>query len=88
MVPRRLGGDDGRDDAAVPVPAAVVVAHASRALPTAIFGVGYLAVWTAFGVVAYALFRAVTSLDPGRLAWDQDGPYAAGAVIVLAGITS
>ena len=68
------------------VPAAVVVAHASRALPTAIFGVGYLAVWTAFGVVAYALFRAVTSLDPGRLAWDQDGPYAAGAVIVLAGI--
>ena len=33
------------------------------------------------------LFRAViSSLDPGRLAWDQDGPYAAGAVIVLAGI--
>ena len=68
------------------LPAAVTVARASRALPTAIFGVGYLAVWTAFGVVAYALFRAVTSFDPGRLAWDQDGPYAAGAVIVLAGI--
>ena len=28
----------------------------------------------------------VTSFDLGRLAWDQDGPYAAGAVIVLAGI--
>ena len=68
------------------VPAAVAVARASRALPTAIFGVGYLAVWTAFGVVAYALFRVVTSLDLGRLAWDQDGPYAAGAVIVLAGM--
>ncbi|HEX2495325.1 MAG TPA: DUF2182 domain-containing protein [Gaiellaceae bacterium] len=68
------------------VPAAVAVARASRALPTAIFGVGYLAVWTAFGVVAYALFRVVTSFDPGRLAWDQNGPYAAGAVIVLAGI--
>ncbi|MET1020163.1 MAG: DUF2182 domain-containing protein [Microterricola sp.] len=68
------------------VPAAVVVARTSRALPTAIFGVGYLAVWTAFGIVAYALFRAVTSLDLGRLAWDHDGPYAAGAVIVLAGI--
>ncbi len=55
-------------------------------MPTALFGVGYLAVWTAFGVVAYALFRLVTSFDLGRLAWDQDGPYAAGAVIVLAGI--
>ena len=50
-----------------------------------IFGVGYLGVWTAFGVVAYVLFRVVTSFDLGRLAWDQDGPYAAGAVIVLAG---
>ena len=68
------------------VPAAVAVARASRALPTAIFGVGYLAVWTAFGVLAYALFRGVTSLDLGRLAWDQDWPYAAGAVLVLAGI--
>jgi predicted metal-binding membrane protein len=68
------------------VPAAVAVVRVSRALPTALFGVGYLAVWTSFGVVAYALFRAVTSFDPGRLAWDQDGPYAAGAVIVVAGI--
>lgn len=68
------------------VPAAVAVARASRALPTAIFGLGYLAVWTAVGIVAYALFRVVTLLDLGRLAWDQDGPYAAGALIVLSGI--
>ncbi len=68
------------------VPAAVAVTRASRALPAALFGVGYLAVWTAFGVVAYALFRVVTSFDFGRFAWDRDGPYAAGAVIVLAGI--
>ena len=65
---------------------AVAAARASRGLPTTIFGVGYLAVWTAFGVLAYALFRAATSLDLGRLAWDQDGPYTAGALIVLAGI--
>ncbi len=68
------------------VPAAVAVTRASRALPTALFGVGYLAVWTAFGVVAYALFRVVTSFELGRFAWEQDGPYVAGAVIVLAGI--
>jgi predicted metal-binding membrane protein len=68
------------------VPAAVAATRASRALPTVLFGVGYLAVWTAFGVVAYALFRVVTSFDLGRFGWEQDGPYAAGAVIVLAGV--
>jgi predicted metal-binding membrane protein len=68
------------------VPSAAAVARAARAVPAVLFGVGYLAVWTAFGVAAYALFRVVTSLDLGRLAWDQVGPYAAGAVIVMAGI--
>jgi predicted metal-binding membrane protein len=68
------------------VPAARVVAQASRALPTALFAAGYLAAWTVFGLAAYALFRLVTSLDIGRLAWDQDGPYIAGAVIVAAGL--
>jgi predicted metal-binding membrane protein len=47
---------------------------------------GYLAVWTAYGVVAYGIYRLVGSLDLGRLAWDQDGPYAAGATIVAAGV--
>jgi predicted metal-binding membrane protein len=28
----------------------------------------------------------VTSLDVGRLAWDRGGPYAAGAVVVAAGL--
>lgn len=68
------------------VPSAAAVARAARAVPTVLFGVGYLAVWTAFGVAAYALFRVMTSFDLGRFAWDQDGPYAAGGVIVLAGI--
>ena len=68
------------------VPAALAVARASRTLPTVLFGAGYLAVWTAFGVVAYALLLVATSFDLGRFAWDRDGPYAAGGVIVLAGI--
>ena len=46
------------------VPAAVAVARASRALPTAIFAVGYLAVWTAFGIVAYVLFRVSDFAGP------------------------
>lgn len=67
-------------------PAAFLVARIRRGLPTLLFLVGYLAVWTAYGVVAYALFRFVTSFDTGWLAWDEGGPYVAGAVIVAAGI--
>ncbi len=68
-------------------PAAQLVARAARALPTTgLFAVGYLAAWTVFGLAAYGLFRLVTSFDIGRLGWDRDGPYVAGAVIVTAGI--
>jgi predicted metal-binding membrane protein len=68
-------------------PAAQLVARAARGLPTTVvFAAGYLAVWTALGLVAYGLFRLVTSLDFGRLAWERDGPYVAGGVIVAAGI--
>jgi len=47
---------------------------------------GYLAVWTGYGLLAYGVFRLVTSLDLGWLAWDGGGPYAAGAVVVAAGL--
>ena len=67
------------------VPAARHVARRSN-LPALLFGAGYLAIWTAYGLVAYGVFRLVTSFDTGWLAWDRDGPYAAGAVIVAAGL--
>jgi hypothetical protein len=47
---------------------------------------GYLTVWTAFGIVAYALFELVRSLDVDALAWSRDGPYAAAAVIAIAAV--
>jgi len=59
------------------------LARRARAL---LFTVGYLAVWTAYGLVAYALYRFVTSFDTGWLAWDQGGPYTAGGLIFAAGI--
>jgi predicted metal-binding membrane protein len=68
------------------VPAARHVARTAYRLPTLLFAAGYLAVWTGYGLVAYAVFRLVTSFDTGRLAWDRDGPYAAGAVLVAAGL--
>ena len=52
---------------------------------TAIFIAGYLVVWTAFGVVAYAAYRAIDTADPGGLEWDAQGPLVAGAAIAAAG---
>jgi predicted metal-binding membrane protein len=65
-------------------PAALLVARLRRGLPTLLFLAGYLAVWTGYGLAAYGLFRLVTSF--GWLAWDEGGPYVAGAVIAVAGI--
>jgi predicted metal-binding membrane protein len=40
---------------------------------SAAFVGGYLLVWTAFGLVAYALFEFVRSLDIDALSWSRDG---------------
>jgi predicted metal-binding membrane protein len=55
-------------------------------VPTWIFVAGYLAVWTAYGLLAYGVFRLVKSLDPGFLAWDEQGPYVAGGAVIAAGL--
>jgi predicted metal-binding membrane protein len=67
-------------------PAAAGLARRAPYVPTVLFAAGYLAVWTVFGVVAYGVYRLVGELDVGRLAWDSDGPYAAGAAIAAAGL--
>jgi predicted metal-binding membrane protein len=66
--------------------AAQHVARLARRAPTLLFAAGYLAVWTGYGLLAYAVFRLVTSLDLGWLAWNRGGPYATGAVVVAAGL--
>jgi predicted metal-binding membrane protein len=55
-------------------------------VPTWIFVAGYLLAWTGYGLVAYGVFRAVTGLDTGFLAWDEDGPWVAGGAIAAAGL--
>jgi predicted metal-binding membrane protein len=67
-------------------PAARHVARLARRVPTLLFAAGYLAVWTGYGLLAYGVFRLLTSLDTGWLAWDRGGPFAAGAVVVAAGL--
>jgi predicted metal-binding membrane protein len=64
----------------------MLAARLRRGLPTLVFLAGYLAVWTAYGLAAYGLFRLVTSFDTGWLAWDEGGPYVAGGVILAAGL--
>jgi predicted metal-binding membrane protein len=75
--------------AAMMLPSVVSVAGhiarlAHRSL-TVLFVVGYLAVWIVYGLAAYGLYRFVSSLDAGWLAWHEGGPWVAGAVIAAAG---
>lgn len=53
---------------------------------TAWFVAGYVAVWTAYGLVAFGLFRLVRAHHPSLLGWDHAGPIVAGAAIVVAGL--
>ncbi len=51
---------------------------------TGLFIAGYVVVWTAFGLLAYAAFDLVGSLDLGALSWDRGGRFVAGAVLLAA----
>jgi predicted metal-binding membrane protein len=53
---------------------------------TALFVAGYLLVWTAAGLTAYALFELGRAIDPAFLAWDEAGRYVTGGVIVAAAV--
>jgi predicted metal-binding membrane protein len=48
------------------------------------FAGGYLLTWTAFGLVAYALYELARSIDVAALSWDRGGRYAGAAVIAVA----
>jgi predicted metal-binding membrane protein len=55
-------------------------------VPTWVFLAGYLAAWIAYGLLAYGVFRLITAVDSGFLAWDEAGPYVAGGAIAAAGV--
>lgn len=55
-------------------------------VPTWIFVLSYLAVWTTYGLAAYSLYRLVAHFDFGVLDWDRGGRYLAGGVIAAAGL--
>lgn len=53
---------------------------------TALFVGGYLLAWSTAGLAGYVALRVGHELSPGFLAWDEGGPYVAGAVIFAAAI--
>lgn len=55
-------------------------------VPTWVFVAGYLATWTVFGLLAYAVYRLVVAADTDFLAWDEYGPIVAGGAVALAGL--
>ena len=55
-------------------------------VPTWVFIGGYLAAWIVYGLVAYAIFRAIQSAHIPALSWHAQGPLIAGATIVAAGL--
>jgi predicted metal-binding membrane protein len=57
---------------------------AAKPVSTGLFALGYMAVWTAFGLAAYGLFDGVRSLSHGTFAWHRGGRYLAGGVLVAA----
>ena len=50
------------------------------------FAAGYLVVWGAVGVAAFALARAGASIDGDVLAWDRAGRVVAGVTLLVAAV--
>ena len=68
------------------VPAVIVcVRRAGHAGEAGRFVAGYLAVWLAVGLAAYAAIESVRSLQFGFLAWDDAGRWVAAGLIAAAG---
>lgn len=55
-------------------------------VPTWVFVLSYLAVWTLYGLAAYGLYRLAVHFDFGFLAWSRGGRYVAGGAIIAAGL--
>ena len=60
----------------------------ARVVATWTFVGGYLLAWTAYGLLAYAIWRGVRGAAPSFLAWSSAGPWVAGGALVAAASTS
>ena len=68
-------------------PTVALYARMARRQPRAaplVFTLGYLLVWAAAGLAAYALFNAFRTVLGSEFAWDRAGQWVAGAVLFAA----
>ena len=64
----------------------VVTHRGPRAGATAAFVAGYLALWAASGLLAYAVLEAGRAAVARPFAWDHAGQWVAAAVLVVAAV--
>jgi predicted metal-binding membrane protein len=67
-------------------PAVVTFARFRRGARVVGFVAGYLVLWTAYGLAAYALYRLIRAQAPSFIDWHERGPWVAGGALVLAGV--
>ena len=67
-------------------PTVLLFARVRRRAQTWAFVLGYLLAWTAYGLLAYAVYRVIRAAAPSWLAWDERGPWVAGGALVVAGV--
>jgi predicted metal-binding membrane protein len=67
-------------------PAVSLFASLRGDAPAWIFVAGYLLAWTGYGLLAYGLYRGIRASAPGFLAWEERGPWVAGAALAAAGL--
>jgi predicted metal-binding membrane protein len=67
-------------------PTVLMFARSRGSGQTWLFMLGYLLAWTGYGLLAYAIYRAIRAEDPSFLAWDERGPWVAGCALALAGL--
>src|SRR5438128_7045519 len=69
-------------------PMALAYAHVGRRprAGTTFFLAGYLVAWTGYGLLAFAVYRALRAAAPAFSRWDSGGRYVAGAAVAAAGL--
>ena len=68
------------------LPVIFLVARLRRGLEVCLFVVGYVLAWTVYGIAAYGVYRGLRATAPSFVAWDDRGPWVAGAALATAGV--
>jgi predicted metal-binding membrane protein len=67
-------------------PAVTLFARLRGAAASTVFVTGYLVAWTAYGIAAYGVYRVLAAWAPAFAAWDEYGPWIAGATVIAVGL--